>query len=706
MTSFKNISIILLSFTILVANGFAKEPLVQLDGMVVNGSQSEIPSFNLNDETVSGSRLKIELMDLPASMDILDQDLLRQRGARTTLEAVEGAVGALSGNPPGAPGVHSMRGFSNSDISHLHNGIRITSPGMSTRPLDTFNLERVEILKGPASVLYGDGALAGAINFVSKQPSRAAVESEFYLSHGSFNTQRVGLGSGGTTSVNNLYYRFDVSQQNSEGYIDRSGFEYKNYSGTLLYDFGDLEVSLEAEFTEDDIEAYFGHHEINGRIPSSLRKTNFNIVDEITEQESHWLRAVVDWQPSSSLKIKNVLYQYEADRHWKNAEDAKVNDAEGTFAVSGFFEVIHDQSILGNRFEAIFSQNLSGMNNRVLLGFDVNQNRFKNTGSDFAFPDIIIDPFNSPALVFTAGENKVTAPNRKTKADSLSLFMEDQLEVTDKLILLFGLRQDDIKIESDDLDANTLDGETFSNDYSETTGRFGTTYKITDNLSVYGQYATSIVPVASLVTLNGSAKDFDLAKGEQIEIGIKQSFLDNRGQWTAAIYDITKEDGLTPDPNDPSKRVQIGEQQSQGVEVSLALQINDLWQLEANASVLNAEFETYNTASGDSLKGNTPANVAEQTANLWIHYQANDAWRIGGSSRYVGEREMDNANTDQMDAYNLFDLYVRWTEPELGEVTFRVRNAFDEEYSQWSVYDDAHLLGDPRSYEISLYRKF
>lgn len=705
MTHFKNISLSFLSFTVLSSNGYSNEAPVHLDATVINASQADIPALNLNDETVSGAHLNIELIDLPASMDIFDQDLLRQRGARTTLEAVEGAVGALSGNPPGAPGVHSMRGFSGNDISHLHNGIRITSPGMSTRPLDTFNLERVEVLKGPASVLYGDGALAGAINFVSKQPSRDDVESEFYLSQGSFNTQRVGFGSGGTTDLENLYYRVDVSQQNSDGYVDRSGFEYKNYSGSILYDFGEVEVSLEAEFTEDDIEAYFGHHEINGRIPSQLRTANFNIEDEITKQQSHWLRAVVDWKPNASWEIKNVIYQYEADRHWRNAED--IDEDTGTFAVSGFFEVIHDQEILGNRFESTFSHQLSNMNNQVLIGFDMNENRFTNTGSDFAFPDIVIDPFNPPALVFADGGNDETVPNRKTKATNLSFFIEDQLEVTNQLILLLGLRYDDMKINSD----NLLEGETFSKSYQETTGRFGTTYKVTNDFSVYGQYATSIVPIASLVTLNQSAEEFDLAKGEQVELGFKQRFLNNRGQWTTAIYDITKKDGLTPDPDNQGQKIQVGEQSSQGIESSLALQMNDQWLLEVNASFLKAEFEVYNiagtdTESGKSPKGNTPANVAEKTANLWIHYQANEKWKIGGASRYVGEREMDDANYQQMDAYSVSDLYVSWKTASIGDVTFRIRNVFDEEYSQWSVYDDAHLLGDPRSYEISLYRKF
>jgi iron complex outermembrane receptor protein len=701
MTTFKIVHICFLSITVLATNSYAVDVPTQLNAVIINGNQGTHSRADLYETTVSGSRLNIDLIDLPASLDVIDQDLLRQRGARTTLEAIEGAVGTLSGNSPGSPGVHSMRGFSSSDISHLHNGIRITSPGMSTRPLDTFNLERIEVLKGPASVLYGDGALAGAINFVSKKPSKNTVESELYLSHGSFNTRRMGFGSGGTTAVENLFYRVDVSQQNSDGYVDRSGFDYQNYSGTVLYDFGDLEISLEAVFTEDDIESYFGHHEINGELPSRLRKTNFNIENEITEQKSHWLRAIIDWKPNNSLQLKNVVYHYEADRHWRNAEDATVDDTANTFAVTGFFEVIHDQNIVGNRFEVVFNDAFAGMHNQVLLGFDLNQNNFKNTGSNFAFPDIIINPLNPPALVFADGGNTPTMANRKTKANSLSVFIEDQISITDRVILLFGLRHDDIEVNSDDLKGNT-----FTKDYSEASGRFGATYKLADNLSVYGQHATSIVPVSSLVTLKESRKDFNLAKGKQTEIGIKHSFFDNQGQWTAAIYDISKEDGLTRDPNDPEKRVQIGEQTSQGIEVSLALQVNEQWSFEVNASSLNAELETYNTSSGASLKGNTPENIAEKTANLWLNFQANETWRLGGSTRYVGEREMNDANTAQMDAYSVIDFYISWKTQHLDNVTFRVRNAFDEEYSQWSEYGDAHLLGNPRSYEISLYRKF
>src|SRR5690606_15988886 len=124
---------------------------------------------------------------------------------------------------------------SGSDITIMRDGIRQNTSSQSSRPLDSFLFERIEVLKGPASLLYGEGAVGGAVNYVSKTaPTRFTGEA--YASGGSWDTYRAGLGVGGPTGIENVYYRFDASHSSSDGYVDRSEYDYNAFAGDVRWE--------------------------------------------------------------------------------------------------------------------------------------------------------------------------------------------------------------------------------------------------------------------------------------------------------------------------------------------------------------------------------------------------------------------------------------------------------------------------------------
>src|SRR5688500_15976940 len=128
----------------------------------------------------SASRLGLKVREVPATVDVVDQQTMRTRGLRTVTEAVQAAVGVTAGDFPAEPAGFSMRGFTNSQINTLYNGIRTGPQNMTSRVMDAGNLERIEILKGPASFMSGEGAAGGAINFVTRRPHRGPIESEIF----------------------------------------------------------------------------------------------------------------------------------------------------------------------------------------------------------------------------------------------------------------------------------------------------------------------------------------------------------------------------------------------------------------------------------------------------------------------------------------------------------------------------------------------
>ncbi|MGH9896047.1 MAG: TonB-dependent siderophore receptor, partial [bacterium] len=216
--------------------------MTQLEPMVVTGTPLPAAgSLHLDEPSQVGSRLNVPIKDLPASVEIINQATIQKQGSRTILEAIERAAGMSNITTPGdGAAAFSSRGFTgNNAVMQLYNGTRFyVGAGTFTLPLDTWHLDRVEVLRGPASVLYGEGAIGGAINLVSKRPTKEVREYVALASFGSWDTVRLGLGSGGPVA-DNLFYRVDLSRQSSEGFVDRADYERWTFGSSLLYELSD-----------------------------------------------------------------------------------------------------------------------------------------------------------------------------------------------------------------------------------------------------------------------------------------------------------------------------------------------------------------------------------------------------------------------------------------------------------------------------------
>ena len=184
----------------------------------------------------SVARLGLSPRETPASVEIIGQDAIQRLGARSLTEAMGSATGVTTGVPGGAPGVVSMRGFTGNAITYLFDGTRIQGAAMTARPMDSWNFERIEVLRGPASVLYGEGALVGAINFVTRRPSRDNAVVEGLVSYGSFDMLRTAGGVGGPLGTASAY-RMDFARTSTGGFIDRMRGEMWNF-GALRNDAG------------------------------------------------------------------------------------------------------------------------------------------------------------------------------------------------------------------------------------------------------------------------------------------------------------------------------------------------------------------------------------------------------------------------------------------------------------------------------------
>lgn len=479
------VSALVMSFIVIPSISLAES--VELPPVTVTAPATNSTGLNLNETTQVGSRLGLEIKDIPASVEIIDQETIQRRGNRTLQEAVERAVGITNISTPGdGAAAFSSRGFTgNNAVMQLYNGTRFNvGAGTFTLPIDTWHLDRVEVLRGPASVLYGEGAIGGAINLVSKAPNPKTLENEALLSYGSWNTVRLGLGSGGPINEQ-LSYRVDVSRQSSDGYVNRSDYERWTLASTLQYDITDrLTLALSFDYWINDDSPYFGTPLINGQIDQRTRRSNFNILDSKARYEDYWTRLKADWRVTDDIKLTNELYAYKTDRHWRNLEEYSFNSRTGLLDRSGFLEIIHDQLQIGNRFQGLFTQPVFEHGNRFLIGFDVNSIDFSRPTNDFSGSDSV-DPFTPVLGNFV--NNSGTSLQRESTTQQVSIFAEDTFDLLSQLKLVGGIRYENINLEATHLIDSS---QSFEKSFDPLTWRVGLVYQPLPNLSLYAQRRT------------------------------------------------------------------------------------------------------------------------------------------------------------------------------------------------------------------------
>ena len=213
---------------------------------------------SLEQFTPTGSRLGLSAQELPATLEVIDNGEMLGRGFFNVQQAADSQPGVTSGGSPGDQSQFSMRGFTGNQITVLRNGLYIGPSNMTTRDQNSFNVASVEILKGPASVLYGQGAIAGAVNVVDKAPSFGASQIEGLATSGSFDSTNIGIG--GTTHFDNsLAIRADFSRTATGGYIERTPSNTTEATVTALWKPSPtLDVQLTVDWLEDNPSTYYG----------------------------------------------------------------------------------------------------------------------------------------------------------------------------------------------------------------------------------------------------------------------------------------------------------------------------------------------------------------------------------------------------------------------------------------------------------------
>lgn len=680
----------------------------------------------LDAEADTGSRLGLSNRETPALIEIVTDVQLFERGARTSIEAFNTAPGVTSAQLASSPGVVSMRGFTGGAVSVLFDGSRITTSALTTRNLDVWSFERIEVLKGPASVMYGEGALAGAINLKPKQALLNTQRAAGMASYGSFDQSRAALDVntpiGERSAIRGL-----VSHSRNDGYIDDNAFE--SFGGRLAWRWQPadaLTINSSVDYFADDYDvSYWGTPLVplavardasrlvsttNGLVlDEALAEANFNVVDGVSDANALWWKVQLGWDASDVWNVSLNLDYYDAERRWRNAENVAFNTSTGLLN-RGLTRIDHDHSFVALRSVAAADTTLFNRRNRFAIGAEYSDNDFFNPrrfGTASA-----IDPYGRERGRFVA-DDPVTYPgagnrtNFDSQLENVAVFAENAFNITPKWLGTVGLRHDRLALHRrvDDLNLNTR--SEFDREYESTSWRAGSVYSVRPNVQLFAQYSSAITPVGSLLLISQTNSRYSLTSGDAIEAGLKTSLLSNRVDLTFAAFRIRQDDILTRDPNNSSITIQGGRQSSRGGEIALSAALTQSLRLDASFSALDAKFDELIEAGGADRAGNTPTNVPERVATLFGSYRSS-AWPLTFSigARYASHIYTNNANTIRVDGYALLDAGVAYAIGP-GELSLRGRNLTDELYGEWTGASATQIvLGAPRSFEVTYSARF
>ena len=660
--------------------------------IVITGGADE--GYNpSNASTVT--RTDTPLRDIPQSIQVVPQQVLEDRRPRSITEAVETVSGVVDGgNHFGSPsGARIIRGFSQgfaerASGGNYRNGFRdggfFTLTGIDT-------VERVEILKGPASVLFGAAEPGGIINVITHQPLTEPYYSiELEAGNRSFYQPSIDL-SGPLSSDGSIRYRFIASYQDTDGFQDFVNTNFTTITPSIAVNFGDnTELNLYYEyinFTGDPAEQYGGLSSDDSFLPQDffLGYPQFNFFDQTTQKFGYTL-----------------THSFSDNWQIRNGFSANINDAEDRRALSN--ELIDDRFLTSfstddseytkdnyfGQIDLLGRFDMGPIIHQVLIGFDFNifnEAQFGTTGGSLPDLDLINPNYDVQAPVNTG------IIDVDEYSNSYGIYIQDQIELLDNLKLLIGGRFDWIEQESD-LIFGDID---FSSPYQSNSAfspRIGLVYQPIDPVSIYTSYSRSLNPAAGF-SLDGSA--FEPTRGTQYEIGVRTDFLDVRLSTNMAAYHLTKSNVVTSDPDNPDFQIQVGEQRSQGLELDIAGEILPGWNIIASYAYTNAEITKDNIfAIGNQLVG-----APEHQASLWTTYELQEGilegLGFGLGLFYVGERAGDLDNTFKMPDYLRTDAAIYYRRDRLN-AAINVRNLFDVDYFRSSDGGRIFLQrGDPFS---------
>ncbi|UCP00683.1 TonB-dependent siderophore receptor [Metapseudomonas lalkuanensis] len=647
--------------------------------------------------SASATRTDTSLHETPQSVTVVTRDVIEDSGATRLQDALDYAGGVGRANNFGGQGLttFTVRGFTTGEF--YRNGFPINR-GYPNAP-DANTIERLEVLRGPASTLYGRGDPGGTFNVVSKQP-QAESKVTIGAQVDDQGMHRSTLDStGALDEQGRLTYRLNLLGEGGESFRDDVETERYDVAPVLSWQATDFtRFVLEADFMRNDHPLDRGLTRFPNQMGNASRDTYIwekgsdntlhNDNDMVQLRFDHALNE--NWTLAGGVQDLNGMLEGNAVEANGLQNDGRTLGRNFNYRKLDWNDRDYQLNLTGN-FDAL------GVSHTLLTGIEHEDYHYKSiihrsSGALSAYPIDILNPvLGQPRPVLT----RITT-NDKENLTTWAAFVQDQVALTERLKILAGVRFE--RFEQDY--HNLLPGSrSWSASDNATTPRLGLIYNLTDSVAVYANASKSFKPN------NGASRQgdgFDPEEGKAYEVGVKWETLDQQLSVDAAVYHILKQHVLTVDPVDPTFSTAAGEVRSRGFDLNIAGNITPEWRVTGGYAFVDAEVRKDNTLKAGTRLANIPRN---SFSLLNVHeFQAGPAkgLGLGMGVRYVDDRAgQTSATAYEMQAYSVVDLLSFYQLTDQVRINLDLKNLFNEEYEE-GAFNFYAYPGAPRTLQAGI----
>ncbi|MEQ8286092.1 TonB-dependent siderophore receptor [Thalassospira sp.] len=666
------------------AQGEVLDPVrVEANASDVTGPKDAITESFVASRSVTGSKTNTQVLDDPASVSVITQKEMETRNVQDMQQALAYTSGVAVdeyGSDDRFDYVR-IRGFGETTNGVYRDGLPNHVPGWTVSRVEPYGLQQIDILKGSTSTLFGMNAPGGLANGITKRPEDDA-RGEVFTTFGENHLTTGGDVTGPVAEDSKWTYRLTALWQDAERAQDYSrddrlyvapAFTYKPKAGTeltILTDYSKRESSLAygvPRGVDIDPNTFLGEPDFN-KFNTEQYEFGYDFKHLITDRLE--FRQIARY---TNVELEYRQVAAESSSPTANRTAYKIDGEMSNFAIDNQFE---------------YDRSWDTTDAKTLVGFDYNRIDNRETAKYGTATGI---GFVNPVY---CGVGCINANTHWTDWDieqnAYGLYAQEQLTLDDTWIVTLGGRYD--YVQSDTYYVNN--GTTEENDQQSFTTRAGLTYKVTPDVSVYGNYSESFLPVYNSITsVEGEVKP---QEGTQYEVGIKYQPEAIDAMFTLAAFDLTQ----TNVPYNVTSNVksQIGEINTRGIEFEGKMSLTDQVNMTVAYTYLDAEIVNDGNGTND---GNRPQQIPEHTASAWVDYTVpGQGWRgdltFGSGVRFAGPSYGDNANQVDIASHTVFDAAINYRITENVNFAINATNLFDREYVTTS-YNSVDYYGDGRT---------
>lgn len=659
-----------------------QEPLRYQDSASVEAKTPAVPP-----PADTATKLEANVRDLPLSVSVVSGRLAAEQAGFVLSDALENASGVNVATGFGLFDYFTVRGFDSLESGLvLVDGAR--DPESVFFPL--YNVQQVEVLKGPSAFAWGGGAIAGTVQVVRKNPV-AARFADVTVAYGRYGTYEAAADANAATRDGKLAFRLNAVGQGTDGFRDgRDGSIWAVNPGLAWRPDERTRVALSYEFLRSTQSPDSGLPFLDGSLAGLSRETSYQSASDFSDQDAQRLRLDAERRLSDRLVLRDKLYWSALD--WQT---------DGTLLLGAFpfpdarTYVMRTQGLLddrqrlfGNQLELVASLGTFGATHELVLGFEASRHADEYTQrAQLVQPLDLLNPVEADIGIYP-----IPLPQADQAGDSTSRVLApyaiDRVRLSSSFELLAGLRYDNVDFE------DIVTGTDRSDSRLSPLG--GLVYKPTPDVSIYASAGLGFAPPS--IQVIGPR---DPEESTQLEGGVKLSFLGGKGYAGAAVYQIERDNVAIPDSTGLTS--QSGSQRSRGFEVELSAQPSDAFGFRASYAFTSAELTSFaeivQTGDGGFAvldhTGNEAAFAPRHMATVWGTARLGGGFSVGAGVRCLSRQYVAADNRNSIAAYGLLDAALYYQTKSRARLALHLRNITGTEYATRGFGSDSAIPGRP-----------